>query len=180
MKSKLFLILTSLFFTFYYGFAQKIVINGAETNRKLTWSDYTGAVDNSVPFIAYTGYLITTKTEGIKTLGDSIVIEKFEVTLKLDSIKSWAKKDKVTDELLIHEQGHFNIGILCMREILQVYKQTKFTKSNFNATIQNIFDVTLKKYNEMGVKYDEETEHFNNKKQQEKWNLFFAENLKTE
>jgi hypothetical protein len=36
---------------------------------------------------------------------------------------------------------------------------------------------TIRKYNEMGVQYDRETEHFRNKEQQEKWNSLLAEKL---
>jgi hypothetical protein len=93
-------------------------------------------------------------------------------------LNCWAKKDKVNNELLKHEQGHFDIGILCMREILSIYKQSKFTKANFSSLLQSIITDTSKKYNEMGLRYDTETRHSANKEHQEKWNTFFEEKLK--
>ena len=110
-------------------------------------------------------------------MGDSITIGKVEVIVELDAEKSLAKADKFTDELLIHEQGHFNIGILCMRELVNVFNQSKFTRTNFETDFKKIMNETTKKYKEMGVKYDTDTEHFKNKEQQTKWNVFFAQNL---
>lgn len=157
--------------------SQKIIINGQETIRKLSWSDFTGKVDDSSPFFAYTYYDIKSKWGNIKIIGDSVNIGNFEVTLELNPNKSWAKKDKVTSELLIHEQGHFNLGILAMKEMLDKFRESKFTRSNYNTGLQNIVTEALKKYNNMSVQYDEETNHSDNKQEQMKWNDFFSKNL---
>lgn len=159
------------------SYCQKIIINGQETKRKLTWADFTGKVEKGSSFNAYTAYNFNTKIGSIKIIGDSVSIIGFEVTLELDPKKSWAKEDKVTDELLIHEQGHFNLGILCIKEILSVFHETKFKKSNYNVTLQSIINDISKKYNDMGIKYDAETNHSKNKEQQLVWNNFFAEKL---
>jgi hypothetical protein len=169
-----------LFFAFLICLSclsQKIIINGQETNRKLNWPDFTGKVDTSSPFFAYTHYNIKSKLGNIRIIGDSVNIGNFEVTLELDPNKSWAKNDKVTSELLIHEQGHFNLGILAMKEILDRFKESKFTRSNYNTELQNIVNDALKKYNNMSVQYDEETNHSKNKQEQMKWNDFFSKNL---
>lgn len=174
MKSSL--VLPLLIFS-YFGSSQKILIHGEETDRKLNWADFTGKVDRNSPFVAYTGYQITFKAENIQAFGDSLSIGKFEVTLALDPVKSWVNMAKATDELLVHEQKHFDIGIICMREILAVYAKTKFTKYNFNETIQGIITSTRTKYHDMGLKYDEESDHSKNKEQQAKWNMFIAAEL---
>lgn len=158
-------------------FSQKIIISGEETNRKLVWSDFTGKVDKSAPYYAYTRFKIGFQTGNIDVIGDSVSIDKFEVNVELDPKESWAKKDKVSDALLIHEQGHFDIGILCMREILANYRQAKFTRTNVNYTIQTIVNNASRKYHEMTLKYDKETNHSADKEQQAKWNLFFSEML---
>jgi hypothetical protein len=158
-------------------FSQKIIVHGQESSGKLTWSDFTGKVDRSSSFNAYTSYKFNTKIGNIKFVGDSAIINGFEVILELDQKNSWAKKDKVTDELLVHEQGHFNFGILCVKEIMTKYNQAKFTKANYNSILQGIINDASKKYNEMGLRYDEETDHSKQKEQQAKWNAFFSENL---
>ena len=114
--------------------------------------------------------------DNITTYGEQVSIGTFELTLELDPNRSWARTDKITDELLVHEQGHFNIGILCMREILSVVKKSSFTKSDYANEIQKLFNDILRKYNEMSVQYDSETEHFRNREQQEN-GIPFAEKL---
>ena len=159
-------------------FSQKIIISGKQTDRKLAWSDFTGNVDLNSAFYAYTYYTIRYRFDDIRVFGESVTIGKFEVVVELDPNRTWAKTDKVSDELLLHEQGHFDIGILCMREILAIYNRTSFSRSNFSSEIQSIVNDALKKYNEMGVQYDQETEHCRNKDQQKKWNSLLAEKLR--
>ena len=64
-----------------------------------------------------------------------------------------------------------------IQEILKKYKTTKFTTSNFNITLQNLIKEVSKKYNDMAIKYDKETNHSTNVVQQQKWNNFFSEQL---
>ncbi|MBX2931579.1 MAG: DUF922 domain-containing protein [Chitinophagaceae bacterium] len=158
-------------------FSQKIIVNGEESTGKISWSDFTGKVDKNSSYFAFTSYKFKTKVGTIKFIGDSVVISSFDVILELDNKNSWAKKDKITDELLVHEQGHFNIGILCVKEIMANYKKAKFTKSNYSTLLQSIVSDASKKYKEMGLKYDRETNHSKNKEEQEKWNTYFKENL---
>ncbi len=159
------------------SFSQTVLIQGKSTERKLTWEDFKGTPDATSTFWAYTGYLIRYRYADVKILSDSVTIGIFDVTVELDPTRTWAKMDKVNDELLIHEQGHFNIGILCGREILAAFKQTRFERSNYKDQMQSIFQEILKKYIEMGHQYDSETDHFRNKKEQERWNALIADKL---
>jgi hypothetical protein len=170
------LVMTAILFS-YCSFGQKIMVNGQESTGQLIWSDFTGRVDKGSSFNAFTSYKFNTKVGNIKFVGDSAIINGFEVILEFDQKNSWAKKDKVTDDLLVHEQGHFNLGILCVKEIMKKYKEAKFTKSNYNSLLQSIVNESSRKYNEMGIKYDEETDHSKNIEQQLKWNKVFAEQL---
>lgn len=104
-------------------YSQRIIINGEEVLRKLQWSDFSGKPDNASPFYAYTSWKLKSKMNNVQFKGDSVIINDFEVRLELDSVKSWVKTDKATDELLLHEQGHFNFGILSMNEIRATQKK---------------------------------------------------------
>jgi hypothetical protein len=64
-----------------------------------------------------------------------------------------------------------------MKEMLDKFRESKFTRSNYNTGLQNIVTEALKKYNNMSVQYDEETNHSDNKQEQMKWNDFFSKNL---
>jgi hypothetical protein len=172
------LLLLSILFLNDTASSQKIIIKGQETKRKLTWPDFTGNPDPSSSLFAYTYYNLRYKYGNVRFIEDSAIIGGFEVILELDPQKSWAKADKVTDELLVHEQGHFNIGILCMREILSAFEETRFKKSDFNNKLQNMFTQSMNKYHNMTLQYDDETRHYQNKEQQLKWNQFFSDQLR--
>lgn len=177
MKTPAFIIALLILFTFHIH-AQKVIINGQEGNRKLTWDDFTGRPDKSEPYFAYTHWNVSQKMDNIRVMGDSVSVGFLEVTLELDPKKSWAKKGNLSDELLVHEQGHFDLGLMCQKEILTLLKQARFTKSNLSYTVQNIISSQLTKYDGLMKKYDLETNHSANKEEQKKWNLFFAESLK--
>lgn len=159
------------------SYSQKIIVNGEESKGKLTWDDFTGKVNKDVEFNAFTSYKFHTKVGGIKFVGDSAIIDGFDIILYFDHKNSWVKKGKTTDELLMHEQGHFNLGILCIREIRRKFKEAKFTKNNYNSLLQSMVSESSKKYHEMGLTYDKETDHSKNAEQQTKWNNFFSGEL---
>lgn len=159
------------------SWSQVILINGQESDGILTWADFTGPVIEGSSFHAYTSYRFKTKLESVRFDGHSALLEGFDVILELDMQNTWAKMDKVTDELLVHEQGHFNLGILSVREIKKRVSDTKFTRANFNTQMKRIIDETSKKYDQLTLKYDKETDHSKNHVQQQKWNEFFRVNL---
>lgn len=159
------------------AWSQTIVVNGKESDGNLVWADFTGPVDESSSFTAYTSYRYKTKYDSITYEGNTAIINGFNVTLEMNTDKTWAIMDKVTNELLVHEQGHFNIGIITVREIMKRVSETKFTKSSWQMQMKKIIKDTSQKYNRLTLQYDKETNHSKNVKQQEKWNVFFLENL---
>lgn len=160
-----------------HAFCQDIVINGTNKNRLLTWEDFTGKPEKSSSFEAHTYWKLNYSFTGVNFKNDTAVITGLNVKLQLDENLSWIKKGKETPALLKHEQGHFDIGILCQNEIIQQFKSTVFLRSDFQNKMQSIFSATLKKYNLMGLQYDEETGHSKNKENQEKWDAFFAKEI---
>ena len=103
--------IVSLLF-FQTAFSQKIIVNGQESNGKLSWQDFTGKPDKSSPFYACTANNINYKYDSAWIFGDSVIIKGYQVILELDSMRSWiniekANNKKANAELLIHEQGHF-------------------------------------------------------------------------
>lgn len=157
--------------------AQKVIVNGTESNGKLQWNDFRGKIDKSSSFAAYTFYNLGWKVKGARASGDSMIIEGFEVTVEFNDKNSWVKMERATPQLLLHEQGHFNIGILAVREAMETFKKTKFTQANFKELLPKMVSTISKKYSEMGVVYDKETDHSKNADMQNTWNSFFAERL---
>lgn len=160
----------------YHSTAQKIIINGKETDRKLVWKDFTGAPDNNSTFWASVSWNLK-YNYGTQFKGESFTITNYLLTLQLNHEKSWIKRGKESDYLLAHEQGHFDLGIMCMQEILQKQSETPITRANYKTALEDIFQEKMKKFAELGILYDKETDHSKNRKEQEKWNQYFLENL---
>lgn len=157
--------------------AQDIIINGKTGNRLLTWSDFKGEPDNNSPHDALTLWNINYGLQNITLKGDTIKIGSFLVTLSLEGTKSWIKPQKQTDLLLKHEQGHFDIGLICQREIIRQVNSAVFFKEGFQEKIQTVFSSTLNKYFALSEQYDKETDHSRNQQFQDTWNAFFTKEL---
>ena len=176
MKKILFVFLI----TFLYnnqGFAQDIFISGQTGKMILTWDDFLGKPDKTSTHDAFTNWNVSYSFGGTKLKGDTIFFTLLKVKLEFNGKESWIKREKSTNELLMHEQGHFDIGRLCSLELQKTFNTTIFLKSNFQTKPQLLFDSILKKYNQMGLDYDKETDHSKNKAEQLRWNLFFQSQL---
>lgn len=155
--------------------AQTVIINGEKINRPLRWADFTGNPDNNTDLFAYTYWYVTYKWGPFSFKADTVKW-KVEVTLELEK-RSWQKPEKVSDSLLAHEQGHFNIGLLFARTFLQRVNNTVFFRHNYEARIAEIFKEELEKFRQLEIKYDQETDHFTNREQQQKWDAYFKKAL---
>ena len=159
-------------------FSQDIIINGVNKNRLLNWEDFKGPPDQSMSYDAYTHWNINYTSKGISFKGDTAKVAGFSVTLTFNENLSWVKPEKQTGYLLKHEQGHFDIGLICQQEIIKQLSSTVFFKTGFQEKIQSVFSSVLDKYRLLGIKYDEETDHSKNKTAQNTWNGFFDTELK--
>lgn len=157
--------------------AQQVIISGEEGNRPLKWSDFTGRPDQSSPHSAQCYWNIRWQYGGTEKKDGKTIVKDFKVILELDPKKTWRKKGKETDELLQHEQGHFNNGLLCQKELLERVNTNQFSTANANAEIQQLVNEVLKKYQQQENTYDKETDHSKNKEGQQKWDLFFEKAL---
>ena len=157
------------------GYSQTVIIHGEKTTRLLKWSDFTGTPDNSTDLYAYTYWFVTYKWGPFSFNGDTAKLQ-LEVTLELEK-RSWKKQDKITDALLDHEQGHFNIGWLFAIAFQKRVNATVLLRNNYESVIAAIFREELEKYRQLERQYDKETNHFHDKQQQLKWNDYFQKEL---
>jgi hypothetical protein len=175
MKKALMLLLSAPFVLAAFG--QRILIHGKEGNRPLTWDDFKGRPNAASEFYANTGWKISYTMPPMKVTRDPVPLTGFVVTLELDKEKSWVKKGKETPALLKHEQTHFDIGRLCLMELVTALGKTSVVPSELSKTIAPIFNSINGKYHQMGVQYDLETNHSVNKEAQERWEVFVAREL---
>jgi Bacterial protein of unknown function (DUF922) len=158
-------------------FCQDVIINGSSKYRLLTWDDFSGKPDKNSPYQANTYWGLNYSFKGVDFTGDTIKLKGFSATLMFNENKSWVKKGTQTAGLLKHEQGHFDIGLICQKEFISTINNTVFFKAGLNEKVQSIFTTIMKKYHTMQLKYDEETDHSKNRQNQEKWDEVIAKSL---
>jgi len=132
-------------------------------NSLLTWADFKGRPDASSPYKALTETMVTID---VKTKGNEAVLtiqNYFQKNL------SWTK-DKNNNNLLSHEQTHFNITEVWTRRFRQKLKGKTFEIKTFQRELNAMHSEIHKESKAMQAEYDKETEHSVNEANQQKWN----------
>ncbi|RYY19518.1 MAG: DUF922 domain-containing protein [Cytophagaceae bacterium] len=146
-------------------------------NNKLSWSDFSGQVNESSKYWATTNWRVTYKYKIVPLHKDTVVID-LSVTPVLKAT-SWVLPDRKSAELLVHEQGHFDFGLLVAAEFKKAIKSTVLLRSDYNQKVSFIFNSILSNVKQLEIQYDEETNHMKNKKEQLRWNVKISEMLRT-
>ena len=139
------------------------------SENKLKWEDFKGEPVADNPSDAFT----TTDISAIEWKCDRE--NRFIFTgaqARFNKDKSWVKDDKKSDELLKHEQGHFEITEIYarkLREALRKIECDKKSKEQIQKEVDDAADKIDKEWDKEAEKYDEETDHGKDKKKQEKW-----------
>lgn len=163
-------------------------------DRKLTWDDFQGPVPSPAPALdaeSSVGVHSSWKTShkcqnaGGGKRKCTVTITEVSAQAEFDQSQSWVKPDKKSDDLLHHEQGHFDIS-----EIFAKKKQeqmNKFVGQSETATadtdekaieeaekkiekkLMKICDAINKEEDAMQKAYDTQTKHGTDADQQKKW-----------
>lgn len=149
--------------------------------KTLTLNDFQGApkpAENGEE-IAFTSCSIHFSYTATKEIGYYMLTFSIEVVFNKN--QSWVDKKeltnkKVTDDLLDHEQGHYDIAYLEQQELLLTVKHSIFY-DDYASAAQKIFDRIDSKYRRLNQQYDIETENSVNKLKQHKWDLYFRKRL---
>ena len=139
-------------------------------NTKVSWSDFKGAPDNSSPYKALTESEIKTEIAARNGLAQ-ISIKTF-----FDKSRSWVKDIK-TDELLAHEQLHFDISELASRKFRQKLKGKTFSFKTFQHDLKAMQSDINAENKAMQLEYDKETKHSEITESQIKWEKKIKEAL---
>ena len=165
------LILIIAFFTVSPLFAQNF--------HQLTADDFQGAPRPESGAIAYTDCYIYFNY--VPHYRKNFYVLDFQVELKLNNDKSWIDKQRITSrqmmqEILKHEQGHYNIAYMEQQEVLRAVSKVVFHE-DYLEVAKNIFHTINTKYQQLNLDYDEDTNHSLNRVQQHSWDLYFAKRL---
>jgi hypothetical protein len=156
---------------------QTIIVRGKPSNGILTWDDFTGNPVKQSPFSAQTTTRFYTNIRSPKMYGDTVRFRHIEVIVELDSVLSWSRPKERTENLLIHEQTHFDIAIICAKAYLRRLNETIFTRSTVDSLLNQIHDQSMNEYRAMQKRYDEQTRNGKDKQKQQQWNTWVAVKL---
>jgi hypothetical protein len=140
-----------------------------DTQKKLQYKDFKGAVDKSSPNAGNTAY----NFEYTGRIKDKAL--RISSKVVFDTEESWLKANDAL--LLSHEQLHFDIAELYNRAFKLKCSGTTFSKVHFGKQLDSLFDATEQECDKMQNKYDVETRHGVDKKKQSNWTLDIQKRL---
>lgn len=164
---KKFLLILVIFLISVISISAQTVIGKEIRYRDVEWADFTGEIDTTSKYDAYTDWKTTYSFPAPKIFGDKVRVT-LAVRLYL-TIASWVKPNKKSARLLNHERGHFKIGRLCADELEKTINSMEFSRNNYHKEINEKYWEIIKKHQEMNRQYDKDTNHYNNQDQQEIW-----------
>ncbi len=147
-----------------------------QVDRKLEWTDFTRRVG---PPELYKAFSYT----GISYVIDAPNgVVNIEVTPYFLPEESWVHTDYLTDELLNHEQGHFDIAAVYARELdaqLNIYETdvNSFMEQDLAKRIEAMFYVVFAEMDDCQKRYDAETQHGTAVEAQANWDKWFNQKL---
>jgi len=151
-----------------HSLAQEIKIEW-EYNERLDWSDFKGTPVPGSKFTANTNsglsYSWGYTTRGGKTALSYQVISNFYPEL------SWVKGSRKPDDLLLHEQIHFDITEVHARKLRKCLDEYVVT-SSLKKDMERMYQAVEAERIAMQQLYDKETAHSENKEAQERWHKY--------
>lgn len=142
-------------------------------NQKLTWADFKAEppAQSAHAALSNTGINFDLSMEN----GDFSV----KVHARFNPQKSWKRKDiDSSDELLAHEQLHFDITELYARKLRKSMLDRKWKQNeNINLIFGELYQNNQKALWAVQDIYDAQTEHSIHKEIQAKWNRAVADSL---
>lgn len=100
----------------------------------------------------------------------------FRVFAAMDKDQSWIKEEYRNDEILKHEQGHFDIAHIFARKLGASLMGKRYTRNDV-AKLSDVYDRYLVMMNDLQTKYDRETRGGLNPVAQSKWRMFIRREL---
>ena len=164
MKSISICLLTCTCLIVFKAYSQD-TINWSPT-YKLKWEDFQGVPDSTTEYGAVSTIPIKYSTR--YTEKDFI----FYVYCFFMKKKSWVRI--YTNEELIHEQGHFNIGEVFARKLRMAFEEYKFNPVTVKQDAKKIFNQIKLERTAMDSLYDKETDFHRNDANQAIWNKKIA------
>lgn len=143
------------------------------SRKKLTTNDYKGKIDESVTYLANTHSIVSLSYTPFLPCDDGKV--KLKVTTKISvSESSWMKLSLIKspeflNDLLSHEQGHYDMEEIFSIDLKHTLLAICFDKYNIKKQVDSIYKSMHTRYDSLQHRYDAETEYMMDKEMQHKW-----------
>jgi len=133
-----------------------------QADRKLTWADFKAQADSTTILTSNTSFDLSREWDVKGNVLTTTMLCYF------NPCRSWSKNKK-SDKLLAHEQGHFDIAEFYRRLYNKRVSETRFTQSNLSRMMEKIFRDVNKECQVIQRAYDKETVHSMNEARQTLW-----------
>jgi hypothetical protein len=140
-------------------------------SKRLEWNDFSGQTNDSSKFDAEV-FAEVRYRYNFKNPDDF----HFDVVANFNKNISWSRKQHQSQDLLKHEQLHFDIAEVYARKMKEMFDNYRYTE-NFSEEIVLLFNEKKLEYHAMQKQYDEETDHSLNKEKQTEWEVYVREEL---
>jgi hypothetical protein len=139
-------------------------------STKLSWSDFKGAVDLNTDAVAVTASGITFSFSVSQSNGKFVDFNA-DAQAHFYPEKSWYNKAKGDNHILAHEQLHFDITELHVRQLRFNISRVKVSQ-NIKQDLRDVHEQANKNLAVMQNDYDTQTDNSINKGQQATWSKF--------
>ncbi len=143
--------------------------------RKLTWDDFRGKVRNGagdhIAAETSCGIAIETSLTGSGSLAKVYVYNTF------DKQQSWVRRDFDRDDVLRHEQGHWDICELYTREMQRRFDNARIRGDHLKEDVEKIYDGVSRAYEARQELYEQQTMHGTVLSEQQRWTQMLATEL---
>ncbi|MEM1136268.1 MAG: DUF922 domain-containing protein [Bacteroidota bacterium] len=139
-----------------------------QKGQKLNWSDFKGTPEGKIYEAARSEFKVEFKYSGSSDNGE--LVFQFDVSALFIPKASWYVADKVSNELLMHEQLHFDITELYARKMRQRFQTAPISKENYKADIKAIYGKVMDELKAYRKQYNNDTLFGANLNKQLQWN----------
>lgn len=138
--------------------------------RKLSWEDF-----KATPDAGSSNAALTSSSINIEFGFDNTGLQ-YSIKCSFDKTKSWVRIKN--NDVLGHEQGHFDLAEVYARKLNKAMKEYKFNAKTVGDDVNKLYDNMMKLHHEAQNTYDHETDYSRNKLRQEEWRQKINSDLK--
>ena len=143
-------------------------------SKKLTWEDFQGNPQLNSGYVASTNSGLSFSYSFSKR-GDEIKYD-YKVHSYFYPESSWYIPSKVDENILNHEQTHFDISELHARILRRKIENTVFS-DNIKQEIEKLYNETEEERVAMQHRFDKESDHSKNREGELKWEAFVQKEI---